>query len=165
MVNIERSSRRGSSRRPASAHDPASVQYWKDNGFRSKSEAKMAELLDEWKYPYDRERVVCTSPKGNRYPFAVDFVLGDKIALLVNGCWWHVCPTCGVEAKYEKQKKNMEKDYRHAEQLESLGYRVVVVWEHELRDEKLVRDVVLPRIFHTVGISGGPSQKDPCTRR
>ena len=27
---------------------------------------------------------------------AVDFVLGNKVALLVNGCWWHVCPTCAL---------------------------------------------------------------------
>ncbi len=137
----------------------ASVQYWKDNGFRSKSELKMAQLLEEWKIPYQRERIIVTSPKGRKYPFAVDFILKNKIALLVNGCWWHVCPTCGVEAKYEKQKRNLEKDYRYAEELESLGYRVVVVWEHELDNPKLINDEVLPRIFHTVGISGGPSQK------
>jgi replication factor C small subunit len=137
----------------------ASVQYWKDNGFRSQCELKMARLLDAWKIPYQRERLILTSPKRRKYPFAVDFVLGNKIALLVNGCWWHVCPSCGVEAKYEKQKRNLEKDYRRMEELESLGYRVVVVWEHELENEKLISDEVLPRIFHTVGVSGGPSQK------
>jgi len=137
----------------------ASVQYWKDNGFRSKSEQKMAELLEAWRIPYQRERLIFTNPGGNEYPFAIDFVVGNKIALLVNGCWWHVCPSCGVEAKYEKQKRNLEKDYRHAQELEALGYRVVVVWEHELKDERLIENVVLPKIYHTVGISGGPSQK------
>ncbi|MDA4135781.1 MAG: AAA family ATPase [Thaumarchaeota archaeon] len=137
----------------------ASVQYWKDHGFRSKTEQKMAQLLESWKIPYQRERLIVTNQKGNKYPFAIDFVIGNKIALLVNGCWWHVCPTCGVQAKYEKQKRNLEKDYRHVKELESLGYRVVVVWEHELGDEKIISDSVLPRIFHTVGISGGPAQK------
>lgn len=134
----------------------ASVQHWKKSHFRSKCELKMADLLDAWKIPYERERLVISLPSGGKYPFAIDFVIGKNVALLVNGCWWHVCPTCGVEAKYTKQKKNMEKDYRHIQELESLGYRVVVVWEHELANEAKIKEVVLPRIFETVGIAGGP---------
>ena len=39
--------------------------------------------------------------------------------------------------------------------LEKLGYRVVVVWEHELNDPNVLFEDVVPRIFHFVGISGG----------
>ncbi len=137
----------------------ASVEYWKRNGFRSKIEMKMAQLLSEWRIPYQRESLILTNQRGHKYPFAIDFQLGEKIALLVNGCWWHVCPECGVQARYEKQKRNIEKDVRHVEELERLGYGVIVVWEHELRDEKLVREEVMPRIFQSVGISGGALPK------
>ncbi len=133
----------------------ASVEYWKRNGFRSKLELKMAGLLEKWGVRYSRERLVFRDASGNPYPFAVDFVLGERTALLVNGCWWHVCPDCGVEPKYDKQRKNMEKDSRHIAELERQGYRVVVVWEHELENEQAIRDEVTPKVLQAVGISGG----------
>lgn len=136
----------------------AALGSWKSKGFRSKTELKMAELLQKWGINYERERVILSAPSGQKYPFAVDFVVG-KVAIFVNGCWWHVCPACGTVPKYEKQKRNMEKDMRHYAQLEALGYNVVVVWEHELEDEKSIREEVVPKVFHAVGISGGHPPK------
>jgi replication factor C small subunit len=132
----------------------ASLASWKEKGFRSKTELKMASLLDSWGLKYSRERLIFTTPQGRRYPFAVDFVVG-RTALFVNGCWWHVCPRCDVKPRYEKQRRNMEKDQRHYEELDRLGYRVVVVWEHELNDVNMTNEDVLPRVLHAVGISGG----------
>jgi len=133
----------------------ASQEYWRNNHFHSKTELKMAELLDRWGIEYKREQTIAATKDGHGYPFALDFLIGERIALLVNGCWWHVCPTCGVEPRYENQRRSMEKDRRHIAELEKLGYRVVIVWEHELRDDKTIQDEVLPKIFHSVGISGG----------
>jgi replication factor C small subunit len=137
----------------------ASLRYWKDNRFSSKLELKMATLLETWKIPYERERLIFKNGDGHKYPFAVDFVLPHKVALLVNGCWWHVCPECGTEARYPKQKRNMEKDYFHVRELESLGYKVVVVWEHEFASEELIEELVMPKILETVGIAGGAPRK------
>jgi DNA polymerase III delta prime subunit len=53
----------------------------------------------------------------------------------------------------------MIKDEKHARELEKLGYKVVVVWEHELKDEKSEKEIVLPRIFETVSIAGGALPK------
>jgi replication factor C small subunit len=133
----------------------ASVQYWKSNRFRSKTEARMASLLEKWGIPFRRETLIFSSETGHKYPFAVDFLIGEKIVLFVNGCWWHVCPTCGIDPKYEKQRRNMEKDARHISELERLGYKVIVVWEHELQTEERVKESVLPRVFQTVGVAGG----------
>jgi replication factor C small subunit len=36
-----------------------------------------------------------------------------------------------------------------------MGYRVVVIWEHELEDEESLRQQVLPRVYQAVGVSGG----------
>src|SRR2546428_1242053 len=137
----------------------ASVEYWKENHFRSKLERRMAELLNRWNVPFRREGMIFRSEAGHPYPFTIDFVLGEKVALFVNGCWWHVCPTCGVQPEYEKQRRNMMKDQKHYAELEKLGYSVVVAWEHELNDEESVRDQILPRIWLTVGISGGALPK------
>jgi replication factor C small subunit len=136
----------------------AALTSWSGKGFRSRSEQKMASLLDSWGVKYTRERVVLATPTGKKYPFAVDFFVGE-VAIFVNGCWWHVCPRCEVRPKYEKQRRNMEKDQRHYRELQRLGYRVVVVWEHELNDPNMVYEDVLPRIYHMVGISGGHPPK------
>ena len=133
----------------------ASQEYWKANHFRSKLELKMAGLLDAWKVPYERERAIPMNDRGRGYPLVLDFLIGERVALFVNGCWWHVCPTCGIEPQYEKQRRNMEKDLRHVARLEAMGYKVVVVWEHELKSERAVQEEVLPKVFQTVGISGG----------
>ncbi|MDV3243783.1 MAG: AAA family ATPase [Nitrososphaerales archaeon] len=132
----------------------ASADYWKKNRFRSKLELKMADLLDKWGIEYDRESVMFTNEAGHHYPLVVDFVIG-KVALFVHGCWWHVCPICGVKPDYEKQLRNMEKDRRHISGLQSMGYKVVVVWEHELKDDASVQNEVLPKIYESVAISGG----------
>ncbi len=132
----------------------ASQEYWKKNRFRSKLEQKVASLLDSWKIGYEREHVILRNDEDHPYSLVIDFVINKRIALFVNGCWWHVCPECRVAPLYEKQLRNMEKDNRHAQELMKLGYKVVVVWEHELIDEKSVKTKVLPKLFETVGISG-----------
>ena len=141
----------------------ASLASWGKKGFRSKAEEKMASLLDSWGIDYTRERVILTSPSGAKYPLAVDFMVG-RVAIFVNGCWWHVCPRCEVEAKYERQRRNILKDLRHYKELEKLGYRVVVVWEHELNDPNIIFEDVVPRIFHFVGVSGGHPPRVKHTR-
>ena len=141
---------KGASRRASAA----SLVSWSRKGFRSKTEEKMAALLDSWGLKYSRERVILPAPSGVKYPLAVDFMVG-KVAIFVNGCWWHVCKKCGIEPRYVKQKRNMVKDERHYRELERLGYRVVVVWEHELNDPLIVSEDVVPRVFHMVGVSGG----------
>jgi replication factor C small subunit len=132
----------------------ASLASWRQKQFRSWTERKMAELLDRWGVKYIRERIIVTSPSGRLYPLAVDFMVG-KVAIFVNGCWWHVCARCEVRPKYEKQVRNMEKDARHYQELQRMGYRVLVVWEHELNDSTITLEDVLPRVLHAAGISGG----------
>ena len=132
----------------------ASVEYWKKNRFRSKLEFQMAGLLNSWGIPYRREHVIFYNERGNPYSLVLDFLIKERIALFVHGCWWHVCPSCKVEPKYEKQRRNMEKDDKHVRELEAKGYKVVVVWEHELKNKETIQGTVLPRIYETVGIAG-----------
>lgn len=64
-----------------------------------------------------------------------------RVAIFVHGCFWHACPTCQLRAprsnsKFwrEKFQRNVERDGRKIKDLEAEGWRVVVVWEHEVRD-------------------------------
>ncbi len=67
---------------------------------------------------------------------------GRRIAIFVNGCFWHRCPHCQPSSPKSHtgywQRKfdlNRERDARKAEQLEAAGWRVATIWECELRDD------------------------------
>lgn len=60
-----------------------------------------------------------------------------RIAVFVDGCFWHSCPDHGILPKNnrdwwrEKLKRNVERDHEKDVQLEEMGWTVVHVWEHE----------------------------------
>jgi DNA mismatch endonuclease, patch repair protein len=67
---------------------------------------------------------------------------GRKVAIFVNGCFWHRCPHCQPALPKSHsafwQRKfdlNSERDARKARELEDGGWRVAVVWECEIRDD------------------------------
>src|SRR4051794_24303222 len=61
----------------------------------------------------------------------------QRIALFIDGCWWHGCPEHGsravTNASYWATKiaNNRERDARLTHVLEAAGWQVVRVWEHE----------------------------------
>jgi len=68
--------------------------------------------------------------------------IGHRIAVFVHGCFWHRCPFCtpsipGENTTFwiEKFKKNRERDSIKASQLESLGWKVLTIWECQIRDD------------------------------
>ena len=68
-----------------------------------------------------------------------DFVFPHiKLAVFVDGCFWHACPThCNMPVqnrRFWKRKldANRRRDRLVRRTLESHGWRVVRVWEHEL---------------------------------
>ena len=60
-----------------------------------------------------------------------------KIAVFVDGCFWHRCPEHGVLPKAnrdwwrEKLDRNVERDRRKDGELEDLGWFSIHVWEHD----------------------------------
>lgn len=60
-----------------------------------------------------------------------------RIAVFVDGCFWHSCPDHSVLPKNNrdwwrsKLERNVERDREKDSQLETLGWTVVHVWEHE----------------------------------
>jgi DNA mismatch endonuclease, patch repair protein len=102
--------------------------------------------------------------KGCRTNFRVGKVRPDlvfparKVAIFVHGCFWHHCPVCNLplprtHARYWEQKflRNRERDRLVREGLESGGWRVVEVWEHEVRGDALK---VARRVERTVRSTG-----------
>lgn len=68
-----------------------------------------------------------------------DFVLpGRKVAVFVDGCFWHACPEHGrkkpwtgpnAELWEEKMRRNAERDRRSTALAQDHGWQVVRVWE------------------------------------
>lgn len=82
-------------------------------------------------------------------PGCPDIVLPKyRAVVFVNGCFWHkhncsrfVWPSSNQDYWKPKILQNVDRDQRNAEKLRSLGWRVITVWECELkkalRDERL----------------------------
>ncbi|MDJ1137336.1 very short patch repair endonuclease [Streptomyces iconiensis] len=70
---------------------------------------------------------------------------GPKIAVFIDGCFWHGCPTHATSPKANaawwrtKLDKNVARDLETTAHLESLGWTVLRFWEHEAPDEIAVR--------------------------
>ena len=68
-----------------------------------------------------------------------------RVAVFVDGCFWHRCPEHGVRPRTNREywdakiAGNLARDERNKEQLESAGWTVVRVWEHEPPDEAAER--------------------------
>ena len=60
-----------------------------------------------------------------------------RVAVFVDGCFWHGCPIHGTQAKANaefwsrKITQNQERDKDTTRQLKATGWRVIRVWEHE----------------------------------
>ncbi len=68
-----------------------------------------------------------------------------RIAVFVDGCFWHCCPTHGTVPKrnadwwVEKLERNRLRDRRVDDDLEAAGWIVVRVWEHEPSEQAAAR--------------------------
>jgi DNA mismatch endonuclease (patch repair protein) len=80
-----------------------------------------------------------------KLPGRPDLVLPKwRTVLFVNGCFWHShsgCPKAGIpksNVRFWKAKfrANADRDKRNYEQLAALGWRVVVLWQCEVRTPK-----------------------------
>lgn len=86
-----------------------------------------------------------------RYPGKPDIVLAKyRTIIFVNGCFWHMhgcsrsrLPKSNQEYWKPKIERNLERDADIKKRLESEGWRVIIVWECELKkkiaDERLSR--------------------------
>lgn len=80
-------------------------------------------------------------------PGKPDFVFrAEMLAVFVDGCFWHGCARCyrrpSSNREYwdAKVQRNRARDLEVTATLKSKGWRVLRIWEHELKDiERLVR--------------------------
>lgn len=78
----------------------------------------------------------------SKLPGKPDIVLSKyKTVVFVNGCFWHahegcrwfVPPKSNREFWQKKFSYNVERDKHNYQKLEDLGWRVIIIWECEIR--------------------------------
>lgn len=85
---------------------------------------------------------------------------GKRVALFVNGCFWHRCPYCNlplpksnIEYWHIKFERNVQRDEKNLAALRDMGWRVHVVWECQLK-KKVIDDTfaeLLPALAEELG--------------
>ncbi len=101
-------------------------------GKNSKPELKFRKILSRAGYKYR------TNYKIGRY--RIDAVLiKEKIAIFIDGCFWHRCPKCFVYPKSNKKywitkiDKNVVRDKKIDAFLRTKNWRPIHFWEHEIK--------------------------------
>jgi len=93
----------------------------------TKLEILVEETLKASGVPYEKQYQV--------YPYYGDFYIpSTNIIIEVNGCFIHQCPICGWSN--HRTEEVHAKDARKKAFLESKGYIVKVIWEHEIEGHK-----------------------------
>jgi DNA mismatch endonuclease, patch repair protein len=73
-----------------------------------------------------------------------------KIAIFIDGCFWHKCPVDYQDPETRKEfwmkkiQSNVDRDKKVNEQLKNDGWTVIRIWEHEIRKEpeKAVKKII-----------------------
>lgn len=65
-----------------------------------------------------------------------------RLAVFLNGCYWHRCPACSLPAPKanadfwrQKLEANVQRDVDVGIRLDKLGWTVITIWEHEIRTD------------------------------
>lgn len=65
---------------------------------------------------------------------------GKRIAIFLNGCFWHRCPKCqlslpkhNLDFWKKKFDRNVERDKEKIEALQQENWKTLVIWECELK--------------------------------
>jgi len=120
----------------ADVHDQKTRSYNMSQirGKNTKPESLVRQFLFSNGYRYRKN--------DKRYPGTPDIVLPKyKTVIFVNGCFWHkhegckyfVWPKNNAAFWKEKINKNADRDKRDYELLRKDGWRVVIIWECELK--------------------------------
>lgn len=77
----------------------------------------------------------------------------EKLAIFLDGCFWHGCPRCGHIPKTrtdfwrEKFKRNKARDKKTTLRLNAMGISVLRFWEHEIvNDVGKCLEKLMPRL-------------------
>jgi len=91
--------------------------------------------------------------------------LGARVAVFVDGCFWHGCPEHYVSPRSSREfwglklQQNVTRDRDATSRLECDGWRVIRLWEHEVETDPRGSARRIERV-----VRGGATQQDDCMR-
>ena len=100
---------------------------------RTKPELKIKKFMKILGFTYQPKNIVGKPDFANKK---------QKIAVFVDGCFWHKCPKCYKKPKTntkfwnDKINKNVERDKKINIVLKKNGWKVIRLWEHSLKKIK-----------------------------
>lgn len=151
--------------RPRTSSDAASKRMKATRGRDTAPEMALRRELHRQGYRYFVDRRI--SPGLRTRP---DIIFSrSRVAVYVDGCFWHGCPTHGTEAQNNaefwstKIVENRRRDQRNAQLLSDEGWCVIRAWEHEPPHEVAARiiAVVEERRLTRGGTKSRPSLRSP----
>lgn len=82
------------------------------------------------------------------------WLASEGVAIFTHGCFWHRHKDCRLattpkrnrEFWTDKFRRNVKRDERKISELRDLGYRSIVVWQCETKDEAMLERILLDRI-------------------
>ena len=147
----------------ADVHDEKTRSYnmSRIKGSNTKPESIVRKYLFSHGYRYRKN--------DKRYPGTPDIVLPKyKTVVFVNGCFWHkhdgcryfVWPQNNAEFWKEKIESNVARDQRDYRLLREAGWRVIVIWECELKKNQV--DQTLQKLDKSIrmGFGGHENEKE-----
>lgn len=78
----------------------------------------------------------------------------SRLAVFVDGCFWHGCPLHGTRPKsncdywHAKLRRNADRDRSVDSALAAKGWRVLRIWEHELKEAEKVVGKISSALAH-----------------
>lgn len=75
----------------------------------------------------------------NKLPGRPDIIFpGKKIAVFIDGCFWHKCPQHYIQPKTRSEfwenkiSDNISRDKKNNNALKKMGWQVIRIWEHDV---------------------------------
>lgn len=124
-------------RNPPPINENVSKSMRSNKGKGTKPELIVRQMLRELGYPgYRLNWKKAPGHPDIAYP-------GRRIAIFVNGCFWHHCPRCDLPMPKShsdfwrtKIERNVQRDERKNGELVEAGWTVITIWECELKKER-----------------------------
>lgn len=101
---------------------------------KTTAELDMENILEEMDLAYIYQKVILG--------WKVDFYLGFKIIVEVQGSHWH-----------DEIEKVIEKDKRKFSELQKAGYTVIKIWDYDLKDKDKVKGIIAKKVVSGVAKS------------
>lgn len=163
---------KGSTTYPESSSPAVTARMTGNRSTGTRPEAAVRSLLHRNGYRFRKNRRLDVG--GHRCRPDVLFPR-ERVAVFVDGCFWHACPDHGrvpggKNAAYwqTKFKRNAERDYLDTSVLEDAGWTVLRFWEHDSLEKAadLIAQAVVERRNALTDRPTRPSvDTDPASRR